>query len=133
MKKILVTLISLTIAGICQAAEPQLRTFITRGDDKIVYSGGKEGLRAILLSFLKVESDNPIKIHSEMNRTVVVKEQQMNLGMKSQTHSFEVINGYHRFTVLPEDPGEEVYAITADESFEGAVIQFIDSLYKFAE
>jgi hypothetical protein len=133
MKSFLVTLISLAIISICQAAEPKLHTHITRGDDKIVYSGGKEGLRAILLSFLKLNSNEPVSIFSAIHKEVGAKDQQTDLEMKSRTHSFEVVNGFHRFTVLPDDPKDKVFAITADQSLEVAVRQFVDSLYKLAK
>ena len=133
MKSILMTLVLIALLSICQAAEPQLHTFIKRGDDKIEYSGGKNGLRAILLSFLKIKSENEIRIHSELNKAVAVKGKHIDFEIKSRTYSFEVINGYHRFTVLPDDPEEEIYAITANESFEGAVAEFVESLYKMTK
>lgn len=129
MKSILVLLLSLSFLSIGSAAEAHVRTFIVRGEDEITYSGGKEGLRSILISFLKIKSENPIKIHCERNTAVVIKDQKMDFGIKSRNHSYEVVNGFHRFTVLPEDSKDKSYAIIANQSLEVAVTKFIDSLY----
>ena len=121
------------LGGVCQAAKPSMQIYIVRGNDKIVYSGSKQGLRVILLSFLKVKSKDVIRIHTELKSEAAVKGAQLNLTSKSRTHSFEVINGYYRFTVLPDEPEEKVYAITANKSFEGAIAEFVDSLYMITQ
>lgn len=133
IKSSILMLLSSVILGICQAEEPRFQTHITRGDDQIAYSGGKEGLRTILIAFLKVSSVDPVKIRSGFQKEVRAKDQELTLEMKSRTHSFEIVNGYHRFTVLPDDPKDKVFAIIADASYEGAVNRFVDSLYKLAK
>ncbi|MCU0750664.1 MAG: hypothetical protein MUF13_14070 [Akkermansiaceae bacterium] len=82
----------------------------------------------------KVEGEGkPIRIHSEIEKTTAANGQTMAVGLKSRTYSFEVVNGYHRFTVIPEDPKDKVFAITATPSMEEAVLKFVDTLYDLAD